>query len=141
MLLKAVLVVAVLLLVAAGDVNAQSVQRFKIDVPFSFVLNKLTLPAGKYVIERTDPARPNIVTLKKIDGRIVRLIQTQRVEKNEPSTASSLVFIRRKATHYLFQVWNFGAMNGGQVPSAPDKKSTNQQPGDIAFVTVRARGH
>lgn len=35
--------------------NGQSVHRLKISVPFPFLLNGKTLPAGKYVIERTDP--------------------------------------------------------------------------------------
>ena len=50
------------------SVSAQSRHRFTVDVPFQFVLNGQTLTAGEYVIERTDPAKPNIVTLKRTDG-------------------------------------------------------------------------
>jgi hypothetical protein len=97
---------------SVATVNAQSTQRVKVDVPFQFILNGQTFTAGTYTIERTDPARPNIIILKKVDGRIVRLVLTQRVERDNPSTASSLIFIRREGKHYLFQVWNVGAMNG-----------------------------
>ena len=44
------------LVTSVGSVNAQSTQRFKVDVPFQFILNGQTLTAGKYLIERTDPA-------------------------------------------------------------------------------------
>ena len=121
------------------SVEAQSAYRFKVDVPFQFVLNGQTLPAGRYVIERTDPARPNIVTLKKVDGGIVRVVITQRIEKDEPSSASSLIFIQRKGKHYLFQVWTVAAMNGNQIPIAVDKKVIEQPRNNVSFVTLRAR--
>lgn len=132
---------AVVLLIAlitpGASIRAQSVQRFKIDVPFQFILNGRTLPAGTYVVERTDPARPNVVTLKKVDGRIFRLVITQRVEKDNPSTSSSLIFIEREGKHYLFQVWNLGAMNGSQIPI--DKDGSRQQQADRVLLTLRTR--
>jgi hypothetical protein len=127
-------------LTSVASVNAQSTQRFKVDVPFQFVLNGQTLTAGKYVIERTDPAKPNIVTLKR-DGGILRVIITQRVERDNPSTASSLIFIRREGKHYLFQIWNVGAMNGNQVPSAHGRERNNRQPTELTLVTLKANGN
>jgi len=137
-------VVTVLLLLSlialpANSVDAQSAYRFKVDVPFQFVLNGQTLPAGTYVIERTDPAKPNIVTLKRVDGGVVRVVLTQRVEKDEPSTASSLIFIQRNGKHYLFQVWTVAAMNGNQIPVALDKKVNGQERNNVTFVTLKAR--
>ena len=118
------------------SVAAQSVQRFKINVPFSFVLNDKTLPPGRYVIERTDPGRPNIVTLRNAQGNSVRLALTQRVERAEPSTSASLVFIRREGKHYLFQIWNDGAMSGNEIPFAPDTETAGRQ---HTLVMLRAR--
>lgn len=122
------------------SVNAQSTRKFKVDVPFPFILNGQTLPAGNYVIERTDAAKPNIITLTKADGGIVRLVLTQRVEKDNPSTTSSLIFIRREGKHYLFQVWNVGAMNGSQVPSAYGRERSDRQRKDLTLVTLKANG-
>ena len=122
-------------------VNAQSTHRFKVDVPFQFILNGQTLPAGNYVIERTDAAKPNIMTLKRADGGVVRVIITQRVETDKPSTESSLVFIRREGKHYLFQVWNVGAMNGNQVPSVYGRERNNRQRKDLTLVTLKAHGN
>ena len=115
------------LITSVVSVNAQSRHRFTVHVPFQFVLNGQTLTAGEYVIERTDPAKPNIVTLKKADGGVVRVIITQRVEREHPSTESSLIFIRRGDRRYLFQVWNVGAMNGSEIPSAYKRERNGQQ--------------
>jgi hypothetical protein len=90
------------LITSMASVNAQSIQRFKVDVPFQFILNGQTLTAGNYVVERTDAANPNIITLKKAGGSIVRLVLTQRVEKDNPSKTSSLIFIRREGKHFKF---------------------------------------
>ena len=126
------------LITSVANVNAQSTQRFKLDVPFQFVLNGQTLTAGEYVIERTDPAKPNIVTLKSADSGILRVIITQRVERDNPSAASSLIFIRREGKHYLFQVWNVGAMNGSEIPSYERERSDRQRK-DLTLVTLRAK--
>jgi hypothetical protein len=127
--------------VSVASVSAQSSHRVKVDVPFQFVLNGQTLTAGKYVIERTDPAKPNIVTLKRADGGVVRVIITQRVEREHPSTESSLIFIRREGKHYLFQVWNVGTMNGSEIPSAYKRERSDRQRKDLTLVTLKAKGN
>ena len=128
------------LIMCVVSVSAQSRHRFTVHVPFQFVLHGQTLTAGEYVIERTDPAKPNIVTLKRADGGVVRVIITQRVEREHPSTESSLIFIRRGERHYLFQVWNVGAMNGSQVPSAYVRDRSDRQGKDLTLVTLKANG-
>ena len=126
------------LITSVASVTGQSTERLKVDVPFQFILNGQTLTAGTYTIERTDPARPNMITVKKVDGRIVRVVLTQRVERDNPSTASSLIFIRRAGKHYLFQVWTVGAMNGSEVPSAYERERSDRQRKDLTLVTLKA---
>jgi len=138
------LITVVILLVITSltrTINAQSVERFKIDVPFPFVLTGHTLPAGRYVLERSDPTRPNILTLKNASKGTVRLMLTQRVEKENPSAESSLVFIQRGGNRYLFQVWNIGAMNGSQILFALDTKASDHYDSNVTLVTLRAKNH
>jgi hypothetical protein len=125
--------------VARTSVNAQSSQRFDVDVPFSFALKGQTLPAGKYAVERTDWTRPNVLTLKNVEKGIVRLLLTERVEKENPSPVSSLVFIKREGRHYLFQIWNGADMNGRQIPLALDENTHDQQRNNVTLVTLKAR--
>jgi len=127
--------------VAPVIANSQGRDRIEVDIPFSFVLRQRTLPAGKYVMERTDPSRPNILTLTNIDKSVVRVVLAQRIEKNNPSTASSLVFIKREGKLYLFQVWNVGSMNGAQVPSALDKQTNDRRRQTPTLVTLKVADH
>ena len=121
--------------------NAQGRDRIEVDIPFSFVLRQRTLPAGRYVVERTDPGRPNILTLTNIDKSVVRVVLAQRIEKNSPSTASSLVFIKREGKLYLFQIWNVGSMNGTQVPSVLDKETNDRRDQSPTLVTLNVEDH
>jgi hypothetical protein len=127
--------------VAPGIANAQGHDRIEVHIPFSFILRERTLPAGKYVVERTDPGRPNILTVTNINKRVMRVVLAQRVEKNNPNTASSLVFINREGKLYLFQVWNVGSMNGAQVPSALDKQTNDRRHQSPTLVTLKVEDH
>ena len=122
---------------APSIANAQGRDRIEVHIPFSFVLRERMLPAGKYVVERTDPGRPNLLTLTNVDKRVVRVVIAQRVEKNNPCTASSLVFINQQGKLYLFQVWSVGSMNGSQVPSALDKRIDDRRRQSPALVTLK----
>ena len=122
---------------AAGVANAQGRDRIEVQIPFSFILRERTLPAGKYVVERTDPGRPNILTLTNVDKSVVRVVLAQHVEKSNPSAASSLIFIQREGKLYLFQVWSMGSMNGVQVPSALDKRTDDRR--SPTLVTLKAQ--
>ena len=129
----------IVLISLVSAINAQSAQRFEIHIPFSFVLDGRSFSAGNYGVERTDPTRPNIVTLKNLDDGISSLILTQRVEKDKPSATSSLMFIQRAGKRYLFQVWNVGAMNGNQIPVPSDRKSRDPLSKNLKLVILRAR--
>ena len=117
--------------------NAQGRDRIEVHIPFSFVLRERMLPAGKYVVERADSGRPNLLTLTNVDTRIVSVVIAQRVEKNNPSTTSSLMFINRQGKLYLFQVWSVGSMNGAQVPSVLDKRIDDRRRQSPVLVTLK----
>lgn len=127
--------------VATGIANAQGRDRIEVHIPFSFVLSERTLPAGRYVVERTDPGRPNVLTVSNVDKSVVRVVLAQRIEKNNPSTASSLVFTKREGKLYLFQIWNIGSMNGAQVPSALDKRTNDRRRQSPTLVTLKIEDH
>lgn len=144
-MLKSIVTTIILLIclatVTPGIANAQGRDRIEVHIPFSFVLRERTLPAGKYVVERTDPGRSNILTLRNVGKRIVRVVLAQRIEKNDPSTASSLVFIKREGKLYLFQVWNVGSINGAEVPSAMDTQTNDRRRQSPTLVTLRVEDH
>jgi hypothetical protein len=107
--------------ITEARVNAQDPHRFVIDIPFQFVVAGRTLPAGKYDVERADPTKPNLLMLKNTANGIVQVFITQRVENEEVSATSSLIFKRRGEEYYLFQVWTMGDKDGNQAPPAGEK--------------------
>jgi hypothetical protein len=140
-MLKQFILFICLTIVAPGIAYAQGRDRIEVQIPFSFVLRERTLPAGKYVVERTDPGRPNILTLTKVDNSVVRVVLAQRIEKNIPSTVSSLIFIMREDKLYLFQIWKVGSMNGAQVPSALENRTNDRRRQSSTLVTLKVEDH
>ena len=123
----------------AGVVNAQSAHRFEVEIPFPFVLQGRMLPAGKYLVQRIDPAKPNVLMLINSEARIVRLVQTHRVESEKPGTASVLVFVRREAKLHLFQIWTGGNKNGNEIPSFDERERRDQYGAETSVVRIRAK--
>jgi hypothetical protein len=106
-----------LTLIDSSTAKAQSTNRIVIRIPFDFGVPSGVLPAGTYAVERVDPTKPNILMFKNTDTGSVRLFITQRVEKEETSEASYLIFKRWKSEYQLYQVWLVGKKEGDQVPS------------------------
>ena len=123
----------------ATTVNAQGSRRFEVNIPFQFFSNGRTLPAGKYVVERIDSTKQNVVMLKNKDEGTVLLILTQRVEQEQVSESSSLVFLRRNAKNYLFEIWAIGDSSGSRIPFTNDKRQDRRNQ-NSALVRVRANG-
>ena len=123
------------LVVLANAVNGQDPHKFEVEIPFTFILEGRMLPAGKCLVQRIDPCKPDILMFKNADAKIVRLMQTHRVESENPSTGSTLVFIRRDGKLYLFQIWNRGDRNGNQLPLSGENQRRDQN----SIVKLRAK--
>jgi len=117
------IIITMWVVVGIGVVKAQDAHKFQVEIPFPFVLQDRGLPAGKYRLERIDPAKPNLLMIRNDDAHLVRLILTQRVAKEAVSSTTYLLFRRREEKLYLFQVWISGALNGIQIP-LPDNNDT-----------------
>jgi len=133
------LVLLCLITIGTKAVNAQASNRFEVEIPFPFVLQDRELPAGKYRVERIDPSKPNLLMLKNVDAHIMRLVLTQRAERDTPSTATYLLFKRCDEKLYLFQVWVTGAMNGLQIALIEESEKKNQRADSTSFVRLNAR--
>ena len=125
--------------IVTGAAKAQSAHSFEVEIPFPFILEDRTLPAGKYLVERIDPAKPNVLMFKNADARIVRLMLTQRVESERPSAVSTLIFMRRQEKLYLFQIWTSGDKDGRQIPLLNEEERRDQQGAAASIVRLRAK--
>ena len=110
-------VVAILTAVApaahAGELRA--------NIPFSFTVNKVTLPPGTYTLDQTRSA----LFVRGVSSGAVVL--TARVENRE-RTAPSLVFHRYGSQYVLRQAWT-GAGSGMEVPESRHERELAQAAG------------
>jgi hypothetical protein len=125
--------------ILTGAAKAQSAHSFEMEIPFPFILEDRTFPAGKYLVRRIDPAKPNVLMFKNGDARIVRLVLTHRVESESPSTVSTLVFIRRQEKLYLFQIWTGGDKDGNQIPLLNEEDRRDRDGAAPSIVRLRAK--
>lgn len=132
------IVLAILLLgtvVTAAD--AQSTNRFEVEIPFQFVVDGRPFAPGNYGVERVDAGRPSILKLKNLDTGLVRAIFCHRVEKETPSTTSFLLFTHREGKFFLSQIWDHGSSNGNEVPL--NRKDSRYKQQDMKPLVVKAR--
>src|SRR5215469_2486905 len=90
-----------LVLVAAGA-NAQSL-KVKADIPFSFVVDKATLPAGSYSIDALSSSSTGLV-IRGNDTKENMLVMSNHAESFKASPDTHLVFHRYGDQYYLAQI-------------------------------------
>ena len=135
-LIPSIIKLVCLVVVTTTTVKAQNNHRFVIRIPFDFEVGGRTLPAGKYTVQRMDPTKPNVLVLKSTKTGLVRMFITQRVEIEDTSTTSSLLFTRYGGEYSPFQVSMMGDNHRHQVSPSHDN-DTGGQRGTSTFVRLR----
>ena len=108
------------LLLAAGSAFAQTID-VKGDVPFNFIVNKATLPAGQYELKSLS-GDGKTLTLRGPDGKPVGIFSSIRAENLKASDKTKLVFKRYGDRYFLSQIWLAGARSGHELPMSSREK-------------------
>lgn len=106
--LMLVAALAVLPLLAAAPAHAQGQDVIEVHVPFPFVVENTTLPAGTYYIGRVDPADPGAMQLESQDQRTNVFFTTNEDTDPKPPEQSEIVFDELGGHHFLSEVRNAG---------------------------------
>jgi hypothetical protein len=115
------LFLALCLLTVSGGIvaNAQieSDITIEVSVPFTFVVENTTLPAGKYVIKAIDDLNPSVLELRSANGHTSVLFETDAAltQDGQPATKTELVFDKVGDKSFLSQVWLAGSGSGSQL--------------------------
>lgn len=104
------------LLLVAGSALAQNT--IVANVPFSFSVNRTTMPAGEYRISRVGTG--NALLLQSQDMKIVQLFSPNHAETLKPSADTKLVFhcYDSREHCFLYQIWVQGKNLGRQLPKS-----------------------
>lgn len=103
------------LLLVAACASAQSVN-VKANVPFDFVVDNATLPAGAYSIQSINngSGSPTLV-IRGENGKAGRLVSSNAAEKLNAAETSHLLFHRYGNTYFLAQIWMQGEHRGREL--------------------------
>ena len=101
------------LLLAAGSAFAQS-SSVKANVPFSFMVNHTTMPAGTYTISAVGLG--GTLVFRGLDNNAIQLANANYAETGSPSKSTKLVFHRYGSRYFLSQIWTEGNNRGRQLP-------------------------
>jgi hypothetical protein len=104
------------LLLSAGSALAQSSgQTIRAKIPFSFVVNKQTLPAGQYEITRYG-GNGELLLIHSDKENILAMANGAR--SLNPADKTKLVFKSYEGRYFLSQVWVEGSTAGRQLPKS-----------------------
>ncbi len=91
-------------------------------VPFSFVVQGKTLPAGDYEFIQTNARQDNewLIRNVKNDSQEV-LLTAEQEEVAQPKLETYVAFEEIHNTHYLSDIWTAGTVDGWHVPVEAEK--------------------
>jgi len=104
------------LLLIAGSALAQNT--IVANVPFSFSVNRTTMPAGEYTVSSVGTG--DTLLIQSQDKKTVKLVTPNRAETLKPSASSKLVFHCYDSREHCFlhQIWVQGKNIGKQLPKS-----------------------
>lgn len=102
------------LLLAAASARAQTIQ-VKAAVPFDFIVNGATLPAGDYMIQSLSVGG-TALAIRSLDQEVHTVVLANSCRSLDPSDKTKLVFRRYGAEYFLAEIWVAGNNSGHQLP-------------------------
>jgi len=126
---KIALLSALLILTAAGSVNAQSLaNRHRFTIPFDFAFGETKLPAGKYAVGRALQSSDDImISITDENGRSKAIVLSNALTKLLSVKRDTLVFHRYGDQYFLVQVWAAGAATGREFPASKLEREVRKQ--------------
>jgi hypothetical protein len=106
------------LLVVAGSAFAQSV-KVRANIPFSFSLNKETLPAGQYEIHAVEASGNIALAISNREAKVGKMFLTNPVSSRVGTSEKCKLVFKRYGDHYfLSQIWVAGNDTGRELPTS-----------------------
>jgi hypothetical protein len=115
------LIAAALALLGITAASAQTVN-VKANVPFSFTVNRATLPAGEYSLKSMDE-QGAAIAIRDLNSKTTNLVISNSCRSSKSASQTKLVFHRYGNHYFLSQIWTEGSDAGRELlPSAGEKE-------------------
>jgi hypothetical protein len=117
---KLTLFAAVLGLLVTTAASAQTV-KMKAHVPFSFIVNRATLPAGDYRVDSIDN-QGRVLAFRDRNSKTTILVGTNSCIRTKGIEDGKLTFHRYGDRYFLKQIWVAGNDAGHELPPSSREK-------------------
>jgi hypothetical protein len=117
---KKLLITAALALLGTTAASAQTVN-VKANVPFSFIVNRATLPAGQYSLNSVDD-HGTALAIRSTDSKTTNLVLSNACVSTKGANKTKLVFHRYGGRYFLSQIWMAGNDRGREIPPGAREK-------------------
>jgi hypothetical protein len=107
---KSVMLAGAFLLFAGATANAAASNLMEVKVPFSFVVNGQSFPAGQYMVERDDMGSPVLLIRGEKRNHAAAFVSTLPAVGQDPAgTVPALTFTRYENQYRLSGIWESGS--------------------------------
>ena len=128
---------AALALLVTTATSAQTI-RVQATIPFSFVVNRATLPAGEYsVVSADDEGR--VLLVSEVNSHSKNLVVTNSCRSTKATMDTKLVFHRYGDRYFLNQIWVEGNDAGHELPTSRREKEVARDYSMQRVVLVAAK--
>jgi shikimate 5-dehydrogenase len=110
MMRNAVLIAGAIVVCAGGTARASTSNVLEASVPFSFVVNGQTLPAGKYMVQRDDTSSSVLLIRGEGNNHASVFVSTTPDGGHDPAGSKPTLTFRQGENQYrLESVWESGS--------------------------------
>lgn len=117
---KLMLFATALALLVTTAASAQSI-KVQANIPFAFVVNHATLPAGEYTVNTVD-IEGKVLAIADANGKSRNLVIANSCQKLETANQTSMVFHRYGNRYFLKRIWVQGNNVGHEIPATPRER-------------------
>lgn len=113
---------AALMLMVGLAVFAMEGEQLMAKVPFQFIVNNETLPAGTYNIAYAQSDDETSMAIRSADGKAEDTFFVEDIDKPAGAKKTELVFEEVGNQYFLTQIWVAGEQRGHQVSLSSTEK-------------------
>jgi hypothetical protein len=110
-------------MVGAAPASAMATQSIKAHIPFAFVVENTSLPAGDYTIEPLGIDEPSVLVIRSADDKVVVEFLTNATTPEKPLNSAELVFDRYGKKEFLKQILVPGDQSAAIAVSASERRA------------------
>jgi hypothetical protein len=111
---------AALALLVTTAASAQTIG-LKVSVPFSFIVNRSTLPAGEYSVRSVDD-QGRVLAIRGLTTNTANLVISNSCQTMKPVSQTKLIFHRYGDRYFLNQILVGGMNAGHELPANPRER-------------------